>query len=78
MFVIPDLYDVVNPLRAAKKKKKKNPIKALLLNLLLSFLKGRSLFEGVCGDILTWSVFAELILVWTLTCCVFVGGSTLQ
>lgn len=23
MFVIPDLYDVVNPLRAAKKKKKK-------------------------------------------------------
>lgn len=77
MFVIPDLYNVVNPLRAAKKKKK-NPIKALLQNLLLSSLKGRGLSEGVCGVILTWSVFAELILFGTLTCRVFVESSTPQ
>lgn len=32
------------------------------------------LVRGVSGDILTWSVFAELILVWTMTSSVLSGA----
>lgn len=44
----------------------KNPIKIYSWICSYPFWKEKFV-RGVSGDILTWSVFAELILVWTLT-----------